>query len=86
MFKLANDPKSNLIFNALSYMDEYRPKMAYFENVPGFVSYSLNSTQASIHRVEGGIPVGGLKVVVRALVDLGYIICYFIACLLTDRL
>jgi DNA (cytosine-5)-methyltransferase 1 len=83
MFKLANDPKSNLIFNTLSYMDEYRPKMAYFENVPGFLTYSLNSTQASIHRVEGGIPVGGLKVVVRALVDLGYNYMLFY-CVLAD--
>ncbi|KAF8633579.1 hypothetical protein AX15_001372 [Amanita polypyramis BW_CC] len=72
MFKLANDPKTNLIFNAMSYMDAYRPKMGYFENVPGFLSYSLNATQASVHRLEGGIPMGGLKILVRALVDLGY--------------
>ncbi|KAF8346872.1 S-adenosyl-L-methionine-dependent methyltransferase [Amanita rubescens] len=72
MFKHANDPKSSLIFNALSYVDEYRPKLVYFENVHGFLSYALNATQASIHRLEGGIPMGGLKLVVRALVDLGY--------------
>ncbi|KAK2464749.1 hypothetical protein APHAL10511_003167 [Amanita phalloides] len=72
MFKLADDPKTNLIFNALSYMDEYRPQMGYFENVPGFVHYPLNPIQASVHRLEGGIPMGGLKILVRALVDLGY--------------
>lgn len=72
MFKHANDPKSSLIFNALSYVDEYRPKMVYFENVHGFLTYALNATQASVHRLEGGVPMGGLKIVVRALLDLGY--------------
>ena len=72
MFKHANDRKTNLIFNAMSYMDAYRPEMGYFENVQGFLNYSLNATQASVHRLEGGIPMGGLKILVRALVDLGY--------------
>ncbi|KAF8640653.1 hypothetical protein AX17_000310 [Amanita inopinata Kibby_2008] len=72
MFKHANDPKSNLILNALSYVDFYRPVLCYFENVPGFLNYALNATQASMHRLEGGIPMGGLKIVVRALIDMGY--------------
>lgn len=72
MFKQANDPKSNLIFNALSYVDHYRPDFVYFENVQGFLSYALGTTQASKHRLEGGLKMGGLKLVVRALVDLGY--------------
>ncbi|PFH48401.1 hypothetical protein AMATHDRAFT_5836 [Amanita thiersii Skay4041] len=72
MFKSANDPKANLILNALSYIDHFRPSLCFFENVPGFLRYALNTTQVSIHRVEGGIPMGGLKIVIRALVDMGY--------------
>ncbi|KAM6498781.1 hypothetical protein JOM56_006729 [Amanita muscaria] len=61
MFKQANDSKSNLIFNALSYVDHYRPDFVYFENAQGFLSYALGTTQASKHRLEGGLKMGGLE-------------------------
>lgn len=72
-FKKAEDPKSNLILTVLSYVDVEKPTYCIFENVRGFLSYNLNATQAGIHRVEGGIHMGGLKFVVRALVDMKWV-------------
>ncbi len=71
MFKTANDVKSNLMLTALSWVDFYRPKYAYMENVTGFLSYRLGTKQATMHRVEGGITMGVLKLVVRALLEMG---------------
>ena len=72
MYKKASDLKSNLILNALSWIDYLRPDVCYFENVPGFLNFTFNATQAGRHRVEGGIPMGGLKLLVRAMIDMGY--------------
>ncbi|KAJ3535295.1 hypothetical protein NMY22_g6555 [Coprinellus aureogranulatus] len=72
MFKDVNDVKNNLVLNALSWVDAIRPIYAFFENVKGFLEYRLSATQASAHRVEGGIEMGGLKLMVRALLDMGY--------------
>lgn len=72
MFKRADDIKSNLILNALSWVDFTRPDICYFENVPGFLRFAFDAVQSGVHRVEGGIPMGGLKFLVRALVDMGY--------------
>lgn len=71
MFKTANDVKSNLMLTALSWVDFYRPKYAYMENVTGFLNYRLNTQQATINRVEGGITMGGLKLLVRTLLEMG---------------
>ncbi|KAF9444348.1 S-adenosyl-L-methionine-dependent methyltransferase [Macrolepiota fuliginosa MF-IS2] len=76
MFKTANDAKSNLMLTALSWVDFYRPKFVYMENVSGFLSFRLNSRQATLHRVEGGVAMGGLKLLVRALLDMGYQVRY----------
>lgn len=73
MFHKADDIKSNLMLTTLSYIDWYRPIFVYLENVPGFLSHALNATQATKHRVEGGIKMGGLKLVVRALTEMGYV-------------
>jgi len=73
MFKDADDIKSNLILTTLSFLDYYRPALAFFENVPGFLNYSLNATQADQYRVEGGLEMGGLKLLVRALIDMGFV-------------
>lgn len=73
MFKDADDVKSNLILTTLSFLDYYRPALAFFENVPGFLNYSLNATQVDRYRVEGGLEMGGLKLLVRALVDMGFV-------------
>ncbi|TFK68239.1 S-adenosyl-L-methionine-dependent methyltransferase [Pluteus cervinus] len=72
MYKVADDIKSNLILNALSWVDFLHPKYVYFENVPGFLQYNLNAYQAGLHRLEGGIEKGGLKMLVRAMTEMGY--------------
>ncbi|KAG6907943.1 hypothetical protein DXG01_006801 [Tephrocybe rancida] len=71
-FKRAGDKKSNLILTALSFVDHLRPNLFYFENVPGFKEFTFDAVQAAPHTVEGGIPMGGLKFVVRALVEMQY--------------
>ncbi|KAJ7269358.1 S-adenosyl-L-methionine-dependent methyltransferase [Mycena haematopus] len=68
----AEDRKSNLILTTLSYVDFLRPDFVFLENVPGFLKYNLLAEQASRHRVEGGIEMGGLKLVLRALLEMGY--------------
>ncbi|KAF9486388.1 S-adenosyl-L-methionine-dependent methyltransferase [Pholiota conissans] len=72
MYKNVEDMKSNLILTTLSFMDYYLPRFAFFENVPGFLQFNLNAQQVSSHKTIGGIPSGGLKLFVRALLDLGY--------------
>ena len=47
-----------------------RPKLCVLENVRGFLNYNLLATQVSKHKVEGGIEMGGLKLVVRALLSM----------------
>ncbi|KAJ8515441.1 hypothetical protein ONZ45_g7139 [Pleurotus djamor] len=71
-YKKANDAKSNLMLTALSYVDFLRPKFLYFENVRGFLQFNTGSRQAGLNRVEGGIDMGGLKFLMRALDELGY--------------
>lgn len=71
MYKEADDIKSRLIVTTLSQVDFLRPEYFYLENVPGFLRYNLNAIQNGIHRVTGGIEMGGLKFVQRALIDMG---------------
>ncbi|KNZ81672.1 DNA (cytosine-5)-methyltransferase 1 [Termitomyces sp. J132] len=71
-FKRAGDKKSNLILTALSFVDHLRPKLFYFENVPGFKEFTFDAVQSAPYTVKGGIPMGGLKFVIRALIDMGY--------------
>lgn len=68
MYRRANDRKSHLILNLLSWVDFLQPRFCFFENVRGFLTYNLNSAQKDKHRPEGGIPMGGLKFVVSTLV------------------
>ncbi|KAF9469584.1 S-adenosyl-L-methionine-dependent methyltransferase [Collybia nuda] len=72
MYKRADDIKSNLVLTTLSWVDYMKPKIVYFENVPGFLRFSFDAEQAGKYKVEGGVPMGGMKFVVRALIDLGY--------------
>ncbi|RPD65262.1 S-adenosyl-L-methionine-dependent methyltransferase [Lentinus tigrinus ALCF2SS1-6] len=72
MYQRAHDRKSHLMLTLLSWVDFLRPKYCFFENVKGFLSYNLHSSQASRYRVEGGIDKGGLKFLVHALVAMGY--------------
>ncbi|KAH9901025.1 S-adenosyl-L-methionine-dependent methyltransferase [Cubamyces lactineus] len=72
MFRKANDRKSHLMLNLLSWVDFLKPKYCFFENVRGFLSYNLHARQAGRYRVEGGIKMGGLKFFVRCLLAMGY--------------
>ncbi|KAI0354603.1 S-adenosyl-L-methionine-dependent methyltransferase [Trametes cingulata] len=72
MFRKANDRKSHLLLNLLSWVDFLRPKHCIFENVRGFFSYNLHARQAGRYRVEGGIAMGGVKFLVYALLTMGY--------------
>ncbi|KAH9973348.1 S-adenosyl-L-methionine-dependent methyltransferase [Lactifluus volemus] len=72
MFQKANDMKSNLILNLLSWVDFLEPKYCFFENVRGFLSYNLNATQVDEHRTAGGINMGGLKFLVQAMLSMNY--------------
>lgn len=71
MYRRANDMKSNLILTVLSFVDHYRPKFCIFENVRGFLAFNLNAHQASKYKVEGGIEMGGLKLLYRSMVAMG---------------
>ncbi|KAF9268448.1 S-adenosyl-L-methionine-dependent methyltransferase [Marasmius fiardii PR-910] len=72
MFKKADDRKSNLILNMLSYVDFYRPAHLFVENVPGFLRYNLNATQKDRYNTKGGVDQGGLQLMLRALTDMNY--------------
>ncbi|OJA18063.1 hypothetical protein AZE42_05415 [Rhizopogon vesiculosus] len=72
MFVKANDRKSNLMLNVLSWVDFMQPKYCFFENVRGFLSFSLKARQAGLYRVKGGIAMGGLKFLIRAMTDMNY--------------
>ncbi|KAJ7755004.1 hypothetical protein DFH07DRAFT_822537 [Mycena maculata] len=78
MYRKADDQKSNLILTAASYVDFFRPDFFFLENVPGFLRYNLLAEQASRYRVEGGIEMGGLKLLLRALLDMKYQVRFFL--------
>ncbi|KAF4607079.1 hypothetical protein EYR38_001136 [Pleurotus pulmonarius] len=71
-FKKVNDSRSNLILTALSYVDFLRPRYCYFENVRGFLQFTINGEQARKDAGVGGIDMGGLKFLLRVLDELGY--------------
>lgn len=70
MFRSANDRKNNLILTTLSYIDFYKPSFVYFENVPGFLKFALGAEQLNLHQTAGGIEGGGLKLCVKALLNM----------------
>ena len=70
MFKRADDRKTNLILTMLSYVDFYQPSYVFIENVPGFLRYNMGATQRDQYTTEGGITQGGLKLLVRAFVEM----------------
>ncbi|KAL0571093.1 hypothetical protein V5O48_010860 [Marasmius crinis-equi] len=72
MFKKADDRKSHLILTMLSYVDFYQPSYLFMENVPGFLRFHLKTTQKDRYTTEGGITLGGLKLMIRALTDMNY--------------
>ncbi|KIK70457.1 hypothetical protein GYMLUDRAFT_234921 [Collybiopsis luxurians FD-317 M1] len=72
IYKDANDAKTNLILPLLSLVDHLRPYFIVIENVLGFIFCRLMSKQKGPHRVEGGIKQGALKLLIRALIEMGY--------------
>ncbi|EGO05372.1 hypothetical protein SERLA73DRAFT_68986 [Serpula lacrymans var. lacrymans S7.3] len=72
MYQKANDLKSNLILNVLSWIDFLQPRYCIFENVRGFLQYNLKAHQVDEHKVAGGIEMGGLKFVMRVMIAMGY--------------
>lgn len=71
MYQNAHDRKSHLILNLLSWVDFLKPKYCIFENVRGFMKYKLNAQQKDRYKIIGGIELGGLKFVVRAMLAMG---------------
>ncbi|KAK0208944.1 S-adenosyl-L-methionine-dependent methyltransferase [Desarmillaria ectypa] len=72
MYKHEHDEKSNLILTTLSMMDFLRPEYGFFENVPGFINFSPDATQFGRYKLQGGMEQGGLKLILRALIDMKY--------------
>jgi DNA (cytosine-5)-methyltransferase 1 len=72
-FQKANDIKSNLILNLLSWVGFLQPKYCIFENVRGFLSYNLNAIRVDEHRTTGEISMGGLKFLVHAMLAMKYV-------------
>ncbi|THU75359.1 S-adenosyl-L-methionine-dependent methyltransferase, partial [Dendrothele bispora CBS 962.96] len=66
-----NDLRSTLPTNMLSYLEFYAPDYFLLENVIGLFQYSCKATQSG-RRMLGGIKMGMVKLIVRALIALGY--------------
>ncbi|KAJ2737065.1 hypothetical protein IW152_000328 [Coemansia sp. BCRC 34962] len=71
-FIKADDIKTSLVANALSYVDFYRPTYFLLENVRGLLSYRLGGVQVGPGKVSGGIEMGMLKFILRTLTTMGY--------------
>ncbi|KAJ2880862.1 hypothetical protein FB639_002739 [Coemansia asiatica] len=71
-FIKADDIKTSLIANALSYVDFYRPTYFLLENVRGLLNYRLGGIQLGKGRIGGGIEMGMLKFILRTLTTMGY--------------
>ncbi|KAJ2813882.1 hypothetical protein H4S07_000336 [Coemansia furcata] len=71
-FIKADDIKTSLVANALSYVDFYRPTYFLLENVRGLLSYKLGGVQVGPGKVSGGIEMGMLKFILRTLTTMGY--------------
>ncbi|KAH0545257.1 hypothetical protein FGG08_000711 [Glutinoglossum americanum] len=71
-FKKTNDIKNSLIATYLSYVDFYRPEYFLLENVRGLLVHKLGGQQVGQNRQSGGIQMGTVKFILRALTSLGY--------------
>lgn len=65
-FRKDSDAKNSLILTTLSWIDLLRPSYCYFENVPGFLGYKLKD------KSDEEVAMGGIKLAVRAMLDMGY--------------
>ncbi|KAJ1678462.1 hypothetical protein EV182_004002, partial [Spiromyces aspiralis] len=71
-FPKADDIKTSMIANSLSYVDFYRPSYFLLENVRGLLQYRLGGVQAGRTKIDGGIKMGMLKFILRSLTSMGY--------------
>ena len=56
----------------LSFADFYQPKYFMLENVRGMLQFRLGGTQNG-QKIEGGIKMGVIKFVLRALTSMEYV-------------
>ncbi|KAI0822767.1 S-adenosyl-L-methionine-dependent methyltransferase [Trametes gibbosa] len=70
-WKKANDPRSTLVCNMISYVEFYRPKFFLLENVVGMLSYKVGGHQDG-KRIAGGVQMGVIKFILSSLTTLGY--------------
>ncbi|KAF8077759.1 C5-DNA-methyltransferase [Lyophyllum atratum] len=69
----ADDIRSTLPGNMLSYVEYYNPQYFLLENVAGLLKHPLMSTHSKNGRsLEGGIASGMVKFIMRSLIALGY--------------
>ncbi|KAF4603394.1 hypothetical protein EYR38_003807 [Pleurotus pulmonarius] len=68
----ADDIRSTLVCNMLSWVEHYQPSYFLLENVPGLLSFPLLAEQGENGRLLGGIVMGVVKFVQRTLIALGY--------------
>ncbi|KAJ1651493.1 hypothetical protein IWQ61_007957 [Dispira simplex] len=71
-FPKADDIKNTLVTTSLSYVDFYRPRFFLLENVQGMVHFKLGGEQSGSTKIIGGIKMGVIKFIVRALTSMGY--------------
>ncbi|KAI0647432.1 S-adenosyl-L-methionine-dependent methyltransferase [Trametes meyenii] len=67
----ADDIRSTLVCNMISYVEFYKPTYFLLENVVGMLSYRLGGKQEG-NRVVGGIEMGVVKFILGSLTTLGY--------------
>ncbi|KAI0672839.1 S-adenosyl-L-methionine-dependent methyltransferase [Trametes maxima] len=67
----ANDIRSTLVCNMISYVEFYKPAYFLLENVVGMLSYRVGGEQEG-NRVVGGIEMGVVKFILGSLTTLGY--------------
>ncbi|KAI0064526.1 S-adenosyl-L-methionine-dependent methyltransferase [Artomyces pyxidatus] len=69
--KKADDVRSTLVCNMLSYVEFYKPSYFLLENVVGLVHFPLKGSQDG-KRLVDGIKMGVVKFILRTLTALGY--------------
>lgn len=55
----------------LSYVEFYRPRFFMLENVEGILYHPLGATQTGKNKMEGGVRMGVVKMIMRVLTILG---------------
>ncbi|ORZ34541.1 S-adenosyl-L-methionine-dependent methyltransferase, partial [Catenaria anguillulae PL171] len=74
-----DDSKNTLFAVAMSFVELYRPKVFFLENVTGILDFQLGGIQTGRHVVEGGHPGGLFRFMIRVLLSLGYQVTWTVA-------